>query len=456
MIWINIKNHESSGDMIYFPQNLAEILPKQVKLQFGLRSMEVTVHPMKDIKVQVKNTFDTPIEIQCGEEVIKKLLISETLVYQLIYKEETLQIGPVIGFLLGEQSYYCDDRNMQGLTRGMGIYSEIGGLFIAFKDISIDWDNMIINGLYYENETMKWKYGTLPMPSVVFRRAFYTSEKVVKKLIRLTGNKVFNSTRFDKWAMHKILEKDHNFKEYLPETQALVAVELFHNSIEKYKRIILKPSGLSRGRGICFVHKLEDSFGIYDYRISDLPRFYILEKNEIDEYITNNFVDKNYIIQQQLQLATINGAPFDIRIVMGKNEDKSWYCRGIECRKAGPKNKITNISRGGQALSVNNAIRLAFGPTVDSNKIRRELISLAEEFCRLMDESGEHFAEFGLDLAIDSQQRYWFIEANVRPVFRGFKNMDYDNYLHIRHMPLLYAASIAGFGREERDSESKI
>jgi glutathione synthase/RimK-type ligase-like ATP-grasp enzyme len=455
MIWIRVKRHDSCENIIFVPKSLAEKLPKQVKLQFGLKSLEVKVNSV-EISCVNENTFHKPIEIQCSEEVINKLLIKTTLTYQLKYKEETLELGPVIGFLLGEQSYYYHDRNMKGLTSGMGIFPEIGGLFVAFKDISIDWSNMLINGLYYENEANKWQYGTLPIPSVIFRRAFYTSEKVVDELKRLTGNKVFNSKRFDKWDTYKILEKDNSFRKYLPETQKLVAVDLFHNFIEKYDKIILKPAGLSRGRGICFVSSIGESFGIYDYRDAHLDRFYILQKQEIDDYLINNFIHRNYIIQQQLVLASINGAPFDMRIVMGKNEDKSWHCRGIECRLAGSKNKITNISRGGQALSINNAIRLAFGPTVNSNKIKEKLISIAEEFCRFMDTSGEHFAEFGLDFAIDPQQRFWFIEANVRPVFRGFKNMNYDNYLYIRHMPLLYAASLAGFGREGRDSDPKI
>lgn len=455
MIWVKIKKYDAAGDVIYFPKSIAESLPEKIRIQFGLRSLEVRVR-LADGICEKENTFNNPTEVLFSEEVIKKLLIRETLVYQLRYKEKTVQIGPVIGFLLGEQSYYYHDRNMKGLTRGMGIYPEIGGLFIAFKDISIDWSNMIINGLYYDNWTRKWKYGVLPMPSVIFRRAFNTDEKVVDELKRITGNKVFNSKRFDKWDMYKILVRDRSFKKYLPETEKLVTIEFFHNFIKKYEKIILKPVGLSRGRGICFVHRIGNNFGLYDYRISDFPRFKLLKNNEIDEYIINNFVNKSYIIQPHLQFATIDGAPFDIRIVMGKDEDKSWHCRGIECRKAGPKNKITNISSGGKALSIYDAIRLAFGPQVDSEKIRRELISVAEEFCICIDRYGEHFAEFGLDLAIDSQQHYWFIEANVRPVFRGFKQMNYQNYLHIRHMPLLYAASLSGFGREGRDSEPKI
>jgi glutathione synthase/RimK-type ligase-like ATP-grasp enzyme len=456
MIWIKIKKVNKGEDIIYFPQSIAETLPKQPILQFGLRRMEVNVKPMKDIIKGENNTFDNPIEIHCCEEIIKKLLIVETLVYQLIYKEGTLYIGPVIGFLLGQQFYYYDARNMKGLTKSMGIYHELGGLFIAFKDISIDWSNKIINGLYYEGETREWKHSVLPLPSSIFRRAFYTSQSVVEKLKRITENKVFNSIRFNKWDTHKILERDNEFVQYLPDTKEIVNAEYFHRFIDKYKKVILKPSALSRGRGICFIDKIGESFNIYDYRTSDSPSFFILKKNEINEFIVNNFVDKKYIIQQHLNLATINGAPFDIRVVMGKSEDKNWYCRGIECRKAGQESRVTNISRGGQALNINNAIKLAFGPSINSGKIKQELISLAIDFCKVMDKTGEHFAEFGLDFAIDSQRHYWFIEANVRPAFRGFKSLNYPNYLHIRHMPLLYAASIAGFGKEERSSEPKI
>ncbi len=455
MMWIKIKKHDDEVDMIYFPKCIADKLPKRIKLQFGLRSMEIRVSSF-EIEYIKDNTFNNPTEIKCSKEVINKLLIRDTLIYQLIYKEETLLLGPVIGLLLGEQSYYYHDRNMKGLTRGMGVFTETGGLFVAFKDISIDWTNMHINGLYYEFEENKWKYGKLPMPSVIFRRAFYTSQKVVDKLKRLTGNKVFNSMRFDKCEIHKMLEQDQSFKKYLPETQEFIDVELFHSFIEKYGKIVLKPAALSRGRGICFIHRIGDSFGVYDYRDLDAVTFYIWEKHDVDSHLINNFIGKKYIIQKQLALACISGSPFDMRIVMGKNEDKSWHCRGIECRLAGSKNKITNISRGGQALSINNAIRLAFGPSVNSHKIKEKLISIAKEFCEFMDKSGEYFAEFGLDFAIDPQQRFWFIEANVRPVFRGFKSMDYNNYLHIRHMPLLYAAYLGGFGREDRNSAPKI
>jgi glutathione synthase/RimK-type ligase-like ATP-grasp enzyme len=455
MIWVRIKKSSHHGNTISLPKGIGKKLPNFVFFQFGLRNFKVQVESL-EVPTPSKNSFQDPLEIFCSEELLQYLLIKESLIYQFIYKDQMIVLGPVIGFYLGEQSYYDSHNNLEGLTRGMGVINEIGGLFIAFSDISIDWKFFLLYGLYFDNQVNKWKYGILPFPSVIFRRAFYTNENVVNELKRLTENKVFNSKRFDKWEVYKILEKDLAFKNHLPETLKLESPEDFHSLMNKHEKIILKPIGLSRGRGICFIEKSGNIFRIHDYRDSKDKKFFFLKNNEVDEFLKNQFIHKEYIVQQQLVLASINGAPFDIRLVIGKNEKRIWECSGIECRLAGSQNKITNISRGGQALHIHDALKLSFGPWINANKMKKNLISLAKRCCEIMDKTGEHFAEFGLDFAFDAQKKLWFIEVNVRPVFRGFRDMNYTNYLHIRHMPLRYAATLAGFGKEGSNYEPKI
>ena len=62
-----------------------------------------------------------------------------------------------------------------------------------------------------------------------------------------------------------------------------------------------------------------------------------------------------------------------------------------------------------------------------------------------MEQKGDWFAELGLDIAIDKNRRLWFIEANVRPSFKGFQHLDYKNYLYICSRPIAYAAAVTGF-----------
>jgi hypothetical protein len=62
-----------------------------------------------------------------------------------------------------------------------------------------------------------------------------------------------------------------------------------------------------------------------------------------------------------------------------------------------------------------------------------------------MDQRNEHFAEFGIDIALDEQGFPWILEANIYPSFKGFKTLNYDTYLKIRSQPMFYAVQIQGF-----------
>jgi glutathione synthase/RimK-type ligase-like ATP-grasp enzyme len=335
---------------------------------------------------------------------------------------------------------------MREFTDALSDYQQLGGMVVAFKVGSIDWLNQIIYGLYYHPQ-YGWTYGQTPLPSVVFRRAFRRTEDTSTKLFALTNGNLFNSVRLDKWQMYNRLQKVPAMRPYLPETARLSTATLAE-FIEKYSAVIIKPADLSRGRGICIIKT--DPAGLLLNDCSQERIFTAALPAALAYLQQNHFFARNYIIQPLLDLATINGSPWDIRVVMQKNQHHEWHCSGIECRLAGISETLTNISRGGQALFINQAVRLAFGSRIHPGKFKREVIEIATKFCRAMDQFGDHFAEFGMDLAVDTNQHYWFIEANVRPSFNGFKRLDYETYYRICQTPLVYAAALAGFEEEGR------
>jgi D-alanine-D-alanine ligase-like ATP-grasp enzyme len=118
---------------------------------------------------------------------------------------------------------------------------------------------------------------------------------------------------------------------------------------------------------------------------------------------------------------------------------------GIECRVANKNTLVTNISRGGYALNIEEALKSAFPNITNDKDIKDYIDDLCYRICQRLDETGQHFAEFGLDLGIDEDKKIWIIEANVFPSFKGFKTMDHETYLKIRYAPIQYSASIAGF-----------
>ena len=439
-LWAKIKRIDDL-DNIIIPHYLDEI-NNSINLEYGSKSIKVykNIYNIDDINY----SFNKPIIIYLSGNIIDKLLINIDITYQMNYQNNTISIGPIIGILMGEQHYYYHDKHIHELTESMINYENIGGLYYVFKISGIDYDKEVIYGLYYNNSIKKWLYSILPIPSVIFIRGFQNN-KIINKLKKLTNNKVFNSLRLDKWIMYQKMLKNKVLLNNLPDTIYLDNYKSLKIFINKHKNIILKPSNLSRGRGIYFIDKINDYYLVSgnDYKNKKMNKYNLY--NFLSKEL---FFKRNYIAQKKISLATVNKSPFDIRVVMQKNIDNIWNCSGIECRIAGKEDIITNIARGGQALSLDETIKLAFGVNFNHNKVRDDIIKISMLFCHFADSLNELFAEFGLDIAIDKDGKYWFIEANVRPTFKGFKTLDYNNYLFIISNPIIYAASLAGFRKE--------
>jgi glutathione synthase/RimK-type ligase-like ATP-grasp enzyme len=452
MKWINVqKNKENQRghheNILYVSKELENQLKNKTKLVFGQREIAITVKAISSISEQLENSFQNPLSVQLSSCLFDNLLIKESSIYQMYDRENVIYIGPVIGFLLGEQHYYYHHRRLQEITDAMGAYEKVGGLFIAFSHCSISWEEDCLYGLYFNYQLKKWQYDKLPLPSVVYRRGFNERNNFINEAFDHVNWKVFNAVKVDKWKLYNELKKHRVFETYLPETALLTAenVGLF---LKKYSKVILKPNKLSRGRGITVLKAVDnDDIEVHDHR--KFTDFKLSHLKLVDYLQEGNFFGREYIIQPFLDLARINGSPWDIRVVMQKNPKKKWICNGIECRLAGTGKLLTNICRGGTALHLDEALKQAFpAKKIDIVKINKEIKRIAKEFCEVMDQSGIHFAEFGLDIALDQQLQYWFIEANVRPTFKGFKNLDEQIYQKICYEPILYSASIAGFSWE--------
>lgn len=441
-MWIKIEVIDSDKNLIEINNNILKNGTDEVCLKYGNRKIYLKV-------IEREGIVDSNIVIIKIDKIIKEeLLLNEDIYYQFNLDNNTLNIGPVIGILLGEQHYYYHDRYMKEITDALGFYKKIGGLIFAFRSCSIDWDNKQIYGLYYNYEQNYWNYGVFPFPDTIVRKGFNNTEDVVLKLKNDTYCNIFNSYKFEKWQMYKLLNKESDFEKYLPETIELININDVKNLLDKYSKVILKPSKLSRGRGIYILEKNNDKYKVYDYTKDKIDIFNI-SGDEIYEYIDAlNLYSKSYIVQRFLNLAKINKSPFDIRIVMQKGINKEWKCSGIECRIAGQNTHITNIARGSSALHIIESLKLAFGIKVNAKKIKQDIIDISKTFCKIMDTSGERFAEFGMDLAIDEDMNYWFIEANVRPTFKGFKRLDLKNYYYICRNLLDYAVVSNGFRRQ--------
>lgn len=445
-MWVNIEVIPADREIVYFPSSLATDCKQStvMEVMFGGKSVTTRVEYTDDQSLE-ESSFEKPGNIRISDKLKDKLLITETQVYQVKISDSLIVIGPVIGLLLGNDTNRYNPKHMKKYSDRFGIYPKVGGLIYAFSPKTINWENQTAFGLYYNIIAKSWEYGCFPLPEVIYRRDFHSHPRHIKKLTKFTCGKLFNSYRFSKYEFYNCLRQNSELNKYLPPTELSTSFEQVKKFIDCHSKVILKPIDLSRGRGICIIEKTDSGYKITDYRYKNPIASELSDGESLENFFAKNkSFFENYLIQKCLPLARIGNSVFDIRVVMQKQQNKVWGCTGIECRVANSESHLTNISKGGYALSLDEALSQAFPE--DRELLAQQVNEVSEKFCLYMDTSGEHFAEFGLDICIDTDKKLWFIEANVFPSFKGFKKMSWQTYLSIRYTPFLYALALTKFG----------
>ncbi|MDR3645336.1 MAG: YheC/YheD family protein, partial [Clostridia bacterium] len=465
IMWAKIEIIPDEREILFLPPSFIPPDSGAAAVQFGKVTVACEILPIKYTEPEVSSSvtsapsepaaarpaaadgesYQTPATIGISDTAAKKLLIPLSPVYQIKLNGQRVVIGPVIGLLLGIHTHRYTPEHMEKYTDRLGIYPELGGLICAFSPKSVNWQALTVCGLFYNPTASGWEYGCFPLPDTIYRRDFHSGPELIKRLSDSTGGKLFNSYRFSKYELYDYISSNNTLRRFIPPTELIVDFTQVRGFIRDYEVVILKPVDLSRGRGICVIERAAGGYRITDYRPRQPVVSELTDEQALEQFFAKNpGFFSNYLIQRYLPLARIGDSLFDIRVVMQKHPDRTWGCTGIECRVSGDGSHLTNISRGGSALTLAEALRLAFGE--ECADIPKKIDVLCQDFCLYMDTTGEHFAEFGMDIAVDRQKKLWLIEANVFPSFKGFKKTDRETYLSIRYQPLLYALSLTEFG----------
>lgn len=444
MMWAKFNVIPSGDDTIVLPSDWPQMAGNTALVQFGGGDAVRAAVKYADRQGPPEGgSYEEPETVGISQSLQSRLHVPVSLTYRLVIAQGRIAVGPVIGLLLGIHTHHYNPRHMMKYSDRMGIYPQIGGLIYAFSPKTVDWKKKEAYGLFYNIVSGQWEYGCFPLPEVIYRRDFHSRPEAVQKLSEITGGRLFNSYRFTKMELYTQLLPDKELQKILPPTELSLNFEQVAQFIERYQKVILKPIDLSRGRGMCIIEKFDSVYQVTDYRYKRQITSYLSGQNALEQFFNLNpsFFHK-YLIQKYLNLAKIGTSIFDIRVVMQKRKGGFWGCTGIECR-ASSNSHLTNISRGGFALTLPDALEQAFGRHTEG--LADNIVRYCRMVCERLDQTGRHFGELGLDIAVDQNRTIWLIEANVFPSFKGFKKTDHATYLAIRYAPLLYALSLTEF-----------
>lgn len=393
-------------------------IPKnqRVSLCFGSFKKEVKVLPVAHLA-----------GLRMDESLAERLGIHPGIRLCLQYKPNTrtIQIGPLIGVLVSRVRALDIERPFGTTTlfcKEMVDACEKNGAFIYFfTPDDVPSRATSVEGWSFNGQ---WNKSKFPIPDVVYNRL--TSRKLenlasvqffMKEVFSKYGTMIFNEKYLNKTEVFQALKQDASLHSYLPESYHFKNYMMLKNMISKHPTVFLKPSIGSLGKGIIRISKVSSSNyvsqqtvinGVRKQSYSSLPSLFAKIAGKVKQ--------QRFQIQQGLKLMEINGRPVDFRALVQRNSLGQWSITSIVARIAGDHHFVSNLARGGSLSTVPDAVARGNISTVQSKSIELRLRKASMEIAKGIEEQiPAHFAELGVDLAVDTTGKVWLLEVNSKP-----------------------------------------
>jgi hypothetical protein len=211
-----------------------------------------------------------------------------------------------------------------------------------------------------------------------------------------------------KWLKTKALLRHPYTAVYIPET-CLYSEEQLRMMLRRHAFVFIKPVKGGGGSGVMRVAK--ERRGYTCTRMENTYRFKHFKA--LVDGISRLRIQRPYLIQQGIQLASIQGRPVDYRVKVAKAGEK-WFFRAVVARQARPGLVITNLCKGGTLLKAATVLRMIYSQGLATRK-RREIVELTRRCIPVLERRFPGIGQLGFDYGLDPNGRIWILEVNTRP-----------------------------------------
>lgn len=344
----------------------------------------------------------------------------------------------------------CSVSNQLFFEKGFYKYLQLLGkkkniLVYVFYPDSINWDKAIVNGYHFNFSKKKWENKQYPLPNFIYDRCFYVSAKTyfkykphVEKIKQNKRISLLGHGLKGKWEVYEILTKGSLYANHLPKTEKYKNPNQLLAWLKNFP-IILKPIGGSHGAGVIKVAKDNNNFIVigrnyFNHKIT----FKFQDKQKFINWINQFIGRKKFIIQQYLDLFTSNKQPFDVRVLVQKDQQGTWDVTGMSARLGDKDNITSNLHGGGRVEQLASLLEREFGQD-KANIILNDINKLVLAIPSFLENSHGNLFELGIDIGIDRQGRVWIIEVNSKPGRKVFSLLnDKEKTIKALSRPILY------------------
>ncbi|WP_054695579.1 YheC/YheD family endospore coat-associated protein [Syntrophomonas palmitatica] len=444
---VNIRSNVNiDADYVYFSYDLAEILDIE-----KMESIKIFVgkHHRK-MKARVSDNARNQFVITMNPAAITRLFLHSGRNYGMQNDCEGLRLGPVVGIMVdhrknAERPFGNQTGFMAQLLASARKFGEIA---YVFSPSGINWHNLNITG--FSHSKNGWIKGIFPIPNVVYVRGQFHSpvRTTVRKKLESQGVQFINAGMGGKWQTHRILERNAEFSQYLPETRLVNSFRQIENMLSRYRAIYLKPVNGAQGKNIIKVSRKGNGAG-YEYLQSNKNnhvKHQVSTIGALQSSLRPLMGNRLYIVQNQIDLIRSDGNIIDVRVMVQKDHSGAWGTTGMACRVGRTGSITSNISGGGYGREVLEMLAVCFNDYEKAALIQRNISEVSLMAARLLEAALGRCGEMGIDIGVDKYGKAWFIEANPRPARHVFSLIgDKETRQLSIDKPMLYSRYLAGF-----------
>ncbi|MCH5584331.1 YheC/YheD family protein [Shimazuella sp. AN120528] len=400
-------------------------IPKIGLLELNTSSSPLRYYPIKP----GKKTNEKPIDVSLGDDLSSRIQVQKhpaplrKINHLPVRSKKTsqgqYQLGPFVAILTSDSRtpFAGNHKNFADLIQ-MG--RQLGITVYVLTPKGIRAGKPFVNGYLLQKSKPRpqFQQKLLPFPSVVYNRIPYRNEErsneVIQAIKHLKQKKVpiFNPYFFNKWSLYKDLSATP-CQTHLPATAKLTDYTSFLQMMLQHTSLILKPIEGKAGIGMMKVEGNGPYTLTYQTKMQK-QRLNISKLPQVYEQIKKRTKSRPYVLQQAIELATYQGSPFDIRMLVQKDGTADWKISGIGVRIAGQRAISTHVPMGGRIESLERVLVNTFPQ--QKKTLQQRLEQLGISFAKEIEEkTGKTLGEMSMDIGIDKFGKLWFFEANAKP-----------------------------------------
>lgn len=303
---------------------------------------------------------------------------------------------------------------------------EMGLLVYVTRVKDLKLDHKKINGYTYHPETKSWSQALLPFPNIIYNRIPFRKDELqpsvqqtIQACLKHPRVRLFNPSFFYKSTLFEWLGKAKSTKKFIPLTKRLTQPQELESVLSQFPVAYLKPVKGKAGAGIMKVECLKTKGSPFVLSVQANRKSRVMTFSDIPKLwsaLKRNMSGEEYIVQQGIPLIQYNHRPFDLRVLVQKNQNGEWSLTGIGARVAGKNSITTHVPRGGSIDDPEKLLTASFGTEMARKtmlNVKQASLAIARQIEKA---SGYILGEMSMDLGIDLSGHIWFFEANSRPM----------------------------------------